>query len=296
MNAATPQSPNPGYLDALSRELIAAGIRGRTQARIRAEIADHLECDPDARLGSPGELAAQFADELGTTLARRGVVRSFAALALTGLLMFGVFAAARIAGDYPRRMHLHTVWFAYVAAVIAIVAPQVALIAGSLAVARALRLRGERVLVRGQATIITRRACTAVIAGLLTVSALAVLTLEVAAGAPHWLKVVALAAAGAGALALAAALPAAVAATRVRPVAAGAGGDLFEDLGAFVPRQLRGRPWRFALAIATAVAIAIALAGLMASDPFDGIFRGLADAAACLAGFAVLGRYLGLRA
>jgi hypothetical protein len=32
------------------------------------------------------------------------------------------------------------------------------------------------------------------------------------------------------------------------------------------------------------------------ADPYDGILRGLADAIACLAGFAVLGRYLGLQA
>jgi hypothetical protein len=39
----------------------------------------------------------------------------------------------------------------------------------------------------------------------------------------------------------------------------------------------------------------IGLAGVVQSDPFDGLARGLADGAACLAGFAVLGRYLGLR-
>ena len=30
-------------------------------------------------------------------------------------------------------------------------------------------------------------------------------------------------------------------------------------------------------------------------DPYDGVARGIADAAACMAGFIVLGRYLGLR-
>jgi hypothetical protein len=71
--------------------------------------------------------------------------------------------------------------------------------------------------------------------------------------------------------------------------------DLFDDLGGLVPPALRGRPWRFALAVAGALAVAIALAGVVQSDPFDGLARGLADGAACLAGFAVLGRYLGLR-
>jgi hypothetical protein len=39
----------------------------------------------------------------------------------------------------------------------------------------------------------------------------------------------------------------------------------------------------------------VALAGIVQSDPYDGLLRGLLDAAACLAGFGVLGRYLGLR-
>lgn len=39
----------------------------------------------------------------------------------------------------------------------------------------------------------------------------------------------------------------------------------------------------------------VALAGIMRSDPYDGALRGRADGFVCLAGFAVLGRYLGLR-
>jgi hypothetical protein len=61
-----------------------------------------------------------------------------------------------------------------------------------------------------------------------------------------------------------------------------------------VPESLRPTPWRFALLVAFALAAAITAAGLAAGDPYDGALRGLAEAAACLAGFGLLGPYLGL--
>jgi hypothetical protein len=44
------------------------------------------------------------------------------------------------------------------------------------------------------------------------------------------------------------------------------------------------------------VALIVASFGAALDDPIDGAMRGAADALACLTGFAVLGRYLGLRA
>jgi hypothetical protein len=41
--------------------------------------------------------------------------------------------------------------------------------------------------------------------------------------------------------------------------------------------------------------VLIAVAGVLQADPYDGVLRGIVDAGACLVGFAVLGRYLGLR-
>jgi VIT1/CCC1 family predicted Fe2+/Mn2+ transporter len=73
-------------------------------------------------------------------------------------------------------------------------------------------------------------------------------------------------------------------------------GDIFDDLGLFVPAPLRGRPWAFAVVVAVAVALLITAAGVVADDPYDGALRGVADGLACLVGFALLGRYLGLRA
>jgi hypothetical protein len=70
---------------------------------------------------------------------------------------------------------------------------------------------------------------------------------------------------------------------------------MFEDLGWIVPRPLRGHPWRLALVLAGAIAVILAAAGVVQSDPYDGALRGVLDGLACLTGFALLGRYLGLR-
>jgi hypothetical protein len=101
--------------------------------------------------------------------------------------------------------------------------------------------------------------------------------------------------AGAGIVALLATAPSLLAASQVRPVAAGPAGDIYEDLGPLVPRPLQRSPWRFAVGVAALVAVIVAAAGVAQADPFDGALRGLLDGGACLAGFALLGRYLGLR-
>ncbi len=74
---------------------------------------------------------------------------------------------------------------------------------------------------------------------------------------------------------------------------AGRAGDLISDLGDWVPRSLT--PTRCAVLLATAILVVLSAAGLVTDDPYDGILRGIADGMACMAGFAVLGRYLGLR-
>ena len=61
------------------------------------------------------------------------------------------------------------------------------------------------------------------------------------------------------------------------------------------PPPLRGRPWRFAIVVAAALGAVLVIAGIQASDGYDGALRGLLEASACLGGFALLGRYLGIR-
>jgi hypothetical protein len=50
-----------------------------------------------------------------------------------------------------------------------------------------------------------------------------------------------------------------------------------------------------ALILALVIAAALTVAGLLTDDPYDGALNGIGDTLACLAGYALLGRYLGLR-
>lgn len=280
------------YTERLSGELSNVGVRGRVRARILAEIADHLACDPDADMGPPDQLARQFADELGTSLARRAALVAFASLAAAG----SMFAAAFLSNPGVIRSATVTARpFSDLAAALMVVAPQVALVSGLLAAVRAARRRGASVMARAEAAIVVRRAGTGLVAGLASMGGFALLAVIIGNRAPGSWVVLTLSLSGAGALALVGATPALLAAARLRPVAQGSAGDLSDDLGVLMPGRLRGRPWSMALLVAGAVALVIALAGVVQSDPFDGALRGLADGGACLLGFALLGRFLGLR-
>ncbi len=280
------------YRDDLWQALTTVGITGGLRERIVAEIDDHLACDPSADLGEPAVLAGQFADELGTNRALRAARWTFAALALAGLLFTGAFLGSPTAafGAGPSGAPL----LGGVARVVAILAPQVAFAAGLLAVLRTVRRRRAMVIPSAEASVIVRRAWVGFAFGLTTMVSLGVIALEFHRQLPSAWYAYALIAAGVGVAALLAALPSLLAARRLRPVADGDPGDIFVDLGAWVPRRLRGHPWRLAVLIAAGVALAITVVGGGADDLYDGAARGLADALVCLLGFATLGRYLGL--
>ncbi|HLY48988.1 MAG TPA: hypothetical protein VKR21_07315 [Solirubrobacteraceae bacterium] len=281
------------YLETLAGELSAVGIRGRRRARILAEFADHLECDPSAELGDPSALAQQFADELGTALARRAAFMAFAGLALAGIFVGVGFLTAQ------RQVFASVVRagspLGELGAWLAVLGGQVAFVAGGLAGLRALRSRQAGVVARAAAVVLVRRAAVGIGAGAVTMIGFALTAVALIGHVASWWTTLTLALSGAGMTALLLTTPALIAAARLRPVAAGSAGDLSEDLGPLMPRQLRGRPWAFALTTATAVALVVALAGVVQADPFDGAARGLVDGLACLSGFGVLGRYLGLR-
>jgi hypothetical protein len=283
------------YLDDLSEQLSSVGVAGRQRARILAEIADHLSCDPSANLGAPDALARQFADELGTTRARHAAFTSFAALALVGML----FAAALmtfpggvlgIPGNQP------TPFAGDLGAGIMILASQVAFVAGTLAALRALHRRRDGVIARSEAVVMVRRSAVALGAGVATMVGMALVAVALRSQVAPWWPTLALVSAGVGVAALAAATPAALRAGRLRPVHAGGAGDMFDDLGPVTPGWLRGKHWTCAALTAAAVAIVVTIAGAVQADGYDGALRGILDGGACLAGFALLGRYLGLRA
>ncbi len=280
------------YIETLSHELSAVGIGGRRRARILTEVADHFACDPAADLGEPDQLARQFADELGTSLSRRAAFAVFAALTLAGVL----FAVAFLTHRGLLRSATHTAGpLRDLAAVLLVVGPQVAFVAGLLGAVRAARRRGTTVLARTEAGFIVRRAAFGLLGGLGGMVGFAMMALILRGRAPAWWVAASVAMCGAGVVALLAAAPSVLAAARLRPVAVGPGGDLFDDLGPLIPGRLRGRPWLLALLVAGALAVVIAIAGVLQSDPFDGLLRGLADGTACLIGYAAFGRYLGLR-
>lgn len=278
----------------LAQELSAVGIRGTLRTRIQAEYADHLACDPQAQLGDPGALARQFADELGSTRARRAAVYGFGALAMAGIL-FGIafvtsdsaFGAAPKDGPVAGR----------IATALAIIFSQVSFVAGALAALRWVQRRGSGVLPAAEATVIVRRAAVGVVAGIVTMASLGAMAIAYHHyQAAAWVTFT-IAASAVGICGLLASLPSIWEAARLRPVAPGDAGDIFEDIGDFVllvPPPLRGRPWRLAIVVSLGVALVITLVAVPAQDAYDGAARGILDALLCMAGFATLGRYLGL--
>jgi hypothetical protein len=279
------------YLEEFSRELVAHGIRGQTRRRILFEVDDHLRSDADAeeRFGSAREVANSFAAELGAQASRRAAVSAFAALGVAGAVYVASFAALSFAGPPSETLDRPLGALAFAAI---IVAPQVSFVTGVLALLRALRRRRLRVIPTSELIVIRRRTGMALFFGLVTMGALALYGYEfrsVLAG--WWLTLTYTSTAGASVLLALAALPA-LTATRVRPQVAGEAGDVFADVGL---ARFGGDPWRFARVVAVSVGSLVWLAGLVQGDPIDGFIRGVFEGLACLGGFAVLGRYLGLR-
>lgn len=275
------------YLDELGRELGAVGIGGRLRRRILAEADDHLHSDPDAlgRFGTAREVANSFAAELGTHAARRASFGAFAALAVAGAVYTAAFVAVGVTGAPSADGAL-----APLALIAIIVAPQVAFVAGGLALLRSLRHRAEVALPTAELRTINRRTRVALAAGLVTMGALALYSAALRAELPHWIVAFVLASTpAAAALLVLAALPAAGAA-RYRPRTDGVAGDVFDDLG-----MARIGPWRFARRVALGVGAIVWLQAAVQGDPLDGFVLGIYEAIACLGGFAVLGRYLSLR-
>jgi hypothetical protein len=287
------------YVDELAHELMLVGVRGRLRARILHEIADHLDCDPDAseqELGAPADLAREFADELGTARVKRAGFESLAALVVAGTLFAIAFLTAGWGGfAWSKVAATPSPFLSDLGGVLMLVSPQLAFVAGLLAGIRALRHRCAGVVPRSEAVIIGRRSMVALVCGLATLIGLALVAIEFQHVAAGWWTTLTLACAVVGSCALATAAPAVLATIVVKPTAPGHAGDVFDDLGVLMPPALRGRPWAFAIAVATLIALVVTLAGVLQADPFDGAARGLVDGLGCLAGFGLLGRYLGLR-
>jgi hypothetical protein len=283
------------YVRELCAELERVGVSRRLRGRILAEISDHLTCDPDAALGRPVDLACRFADELGTRRARRAALETFVALAIAGASFAAAFLTAGVTDPYATRVDASSGLLGYLGIVLVLAAPQLALVAGSLAALRAFRYRHDPIIARSEAVVIGRRSAVGLAAGLASMTGLVLVALELQRRPAGWWATLTVSGAVIGACALAIATPAVWSAWRLRPVARGRAGDIFDDLGGLVPSGPRGHSWRLAAVIAGTIALIITLAGLAQSDGIDGALRGSADGLACLAGFGLLGRCLGLR-
>jgi hypothetical protein len=284
------------YVDSLEVELAAAGIPARRRARIVAEFSDHLHENPEAELGAPRDLARQFADELGTRLARGTAYRAFAALAVAAIVLVVMFFTGGRAwggwvgyGHYRVSYYLHLWWWVPMM-LVCFISAQVALASGGLALLRAWRLRRVPVMTAADAAILNRRAAVGLVCGAIAMTVLP-LTHFVVNFSTRW-NTVAVTLGPALIVLLLAMLPDVLRAARLRPTRAGPAGDLTADLGIDDPRAT---PRRIALVLSVVIVMVMAAIGLRSDDLYDGILRGLFDGAACLVGFAVLGQYMGLR-
>ena len=282
-------------IDALDAELREVGVGNRRRRRIVAEFQDHLRCDPAADLGDPQAIAHQFANELGTQQTRVAAIRGFLVLAVAGAVYAAAFARIGTSGVLAHigmttrgADTLGTILLG-----ILVVAPQVAFVAGTLALMRAVRHRHVRAVPAAESRLVLRRIMVGVLAGLITMAALALApTLP---GNPSGTSGGVTPAAAIAALALLAVLGSMIPAIRTRSSEPGEVGGGTDDWGRLLPSFLTSYPWRFAIATSVVLGSIIAAAGAVSSDPYDGLLRGLAEASACLVGFGLLGGILGLR-
>jgi hypothetical protein len=268
------------WLDELEQELREVRIPAARRRRILAELADHLASEPESeeRLGSPAALARQFADELGTTYARRAGYAVFIALAPVGLLFAALFAVTALYTtnvDAPVTIGLT-------------LGIQLAFVGGTLALLRAWQTRGASTIAAADARVLVHRSALGIAGGAIAVATLALAVFE-PRGVQWPVPALGYATVAVGALTLTIAAVLMVRAAAIRPSYEGAAGDLASDL------RIDVETWCIALVVAVAVALCIAVAGLVQSDPIDGALRGVGDGLLCLTGFALLGRPLGLR-
>jgi hypothetical protein len=299
--------------DYLAELLAHLRLPERRRRRIAAEVEDHLACtaadlhadglpaqeaerEAIRRFGSAGELARTFLEQEAARAGRSAGWAGAALAFVSGVLMLGAPGSAVFRGDFPL-------------GVVPFVLGQVALVAGGLTLARAWlggahgRLRGPRLalVLRGTLVVLS---CAGI--GLLFGAGRGLT--EARWGPGHWVPLGALAVASAAtAIVQARAARRARATPAARPPDAEHPDSARHDLIAPVLQALglARHPWRAALAISAAAGVALAAAHGLTEGGLSThhLLRQLAggaiiagvEAAAALLGFAVLGRYLGLR-
>jgi hypothetical protein len=285
------------WLEDLSGELYARGVARRDRVRIVAELSDHIACDPgcEDRLGDPHTLAMSFADELATAQARTSAFAAFAALAVAAIvLVISQITLGRFA-HYPGYSNGISIALFIPALLGMVVAPQIALVAGSLAAWRAVRRRRVASIPADEIALIHRRVRVALAAGCATMAGIELYVVDFSERLPAWWLALSgslAAVAGAGLWA------AARMRARARSVsgANGPAGDIFEDLPVLGWSWLRSRPWLLGALAALAVGFAMgAFEAHAEHSVLEGIQRGGFEGVAAAIGFVALGRAIGAR-
>lgn len=286
------------WLSDFSADLAARGISRSDRRRIILELEDHIACEPgcEQRLGDPALVAATFADELATDRARGSAFRAFGALVLAALALALSQLAIGPAGGYPGYDHGLSMAILFLALLGIVIAPQVALVTGTLAAWRALRRRSPATLPAAEIGLIRRRTWVAVSAGLAVCAGLELYVLDFSQKLPPWyLAVIGGSAAVAGG-ALVIVMRGLSSARGLVSATAGGAGDVFDDLpllGGW--RWLRERPVRLGLLASLLVGLAMMVFEAHAERSLsEGVQRGAFEGLAALVGFLVLGRVIGV--
>ena len=286
------------WLDTLAAELEARGVPGPQRRRIMLELRDHIECDPgcEDRLGDPGELAVSFADELATSRARGSAFWSVGALALTALALITSQLALGRAGGYPAEGSGISIALFIPGLLGMLFAPQVALVAGSLAALRAARRRRTPRLPAAEIALIERRTRVALVGGFATLGGLALYLVNFAPRLPGWYLGLVGAVSAAAAVALLVAFGGLTRAEAIVSGVTGPGGDVFDDIPLIGRKWLARRPWRLGVIGSLLIGIAAVLFTAHAERSLiEGLERGIPEALAVALGFGMLGRAVGLR-
>jgi hypothetical protein len=272
------------------------------EAHLEESSAEHGEDEAVRRFGSPAAVARAIAGEHATSLTIRATLRAFVALACLAAVYVTSLAAIGDAGRWPDATSGAVAGLGLLTVFALVVFPQVSLVAGVLALARALRAR-RALLHSEEIRALRARVATALVAGLGTVVAALVWLANFWDGAElrsvdrGWI---------AGAFLVCGVLLAAVFVSlwsrRPQPLEGGDSGDISDDLAPVLAlvgaeRLPLGRhPVLIGVATACAAGLAIGLAGGLAEgDLQSGVVRGVPEALAALAAYALLGRRLALR-
>jgi hypothetical protein len=284
------------WLDRLRAGLTARGVRGQARERIMLELADHIACEPggEERLGNADELAARFAEELGTDRSRRSALAAFAALSVTAVAVIASQLLLGGAVGYPGFNHGYSLLLAIPALLGIVIAPQAALVAGGLAALRVLRRRRAETMPAAELALLRGRTLVALGAGLATAVGLELYVIDFSSVLPAWWIALVGTLAASSIAALLLALATLRRASSIRSEAEGPAGDIFDDLP--IPGAMwfrRGR-WRLGGLAVAAVAVGMTLLEWHAEGSLsEGLQRGTVEAIAAAAGFALFGRAIG---